>query len=82
MKTDLVLTMGEYLAMCCDVPKHMNPPGKDARHIPITAEGYVEMKNDGHGRRCDRWGHPCPDCIDQKRGLPEPVQDFANKEQR
>ena len=82
MKTDLVLTTGEYLAMCCDLPKHVNALGKDARRVPITAEGDVKTKNDAHGRSCDRWGHACPDCTDQKRGLRESVQDFPNKEPR
>jgi hypothetical protein len=82
MKTDLVLTMGEYLAMCCDVPKHVNPPARGAHHIPITAEGDVGTKNDGHGCRCDRWGHPCPNCTDDKQGQRATVQDFGNKEQR
>jgi hypothetical protein len=82
MKTDLVLTMGEYLAMCCDVPKQVNPPGKDARHIPITAEGDVETKNVGHGCRCDRWGHLCPSFTEYKQEQCAPVQDFGNKESR
>ena len=82
MKTDLVLTMGDCLAMCCDGLKHVNPPSKNARHIPITAGADDGTKNDGDGCSCDRWGHPCSGCDDQKRGLCEPVQDFANKEQR
>lgn len=82
MKTDLVLTIGEYLALCCDVPKHVIPPASDARHIPITAESDIESNNDAHGCRRVRWGHPRPGCTDQKRGECAPVQDFANKEQR
>jgi hypothetical protein len=60
MKTDVVLTTGEYLAMCCDSPNHVNPPGKDARHIPITAGEDAGTKNEEQGCRCDRWGHSCP----------------------
>ena len=67
MKTDLVLTAGEYLAMCYDVPAHVNPPGKDARHIPITAGGDIGTKNEGHSCSCDRWGHPCPGCTEHKK---------------
>jgi hypothetical protein len=77
MKTDLVLTMGEYLAMYGDVPKHVNPPGKDARHIPVTAD--VKPRNEAHGCRCDRWGHPCPGYADQKQGQRATVQDLATK---
>ena len=49
MKTDLVLTTREYLDMCFGVPKHVNPPAKDARHIPITAEGDAEANYEVHG---------------------------------
>lgn len=66
MKTDLVLTMDEYLNMCCGVPKHLNPPATDARHIPITAEGDIGPKSEAHGCRCDRWGHPCLGCVESR----------------
>jgi hypothetical protein len=84
MKTDLVLTIGEYLALCCDVPKHVIPPGRDARHIPITAEDDVEPNIETHGCRCDRWGHPRSGCTDQKHEQLQcaTVQDFANRESR
>lgn len=82
MKTDVVLTIDEYRALCCDVPKHVNPPARDARYIPITAEGDVELNTDANGCRCDRWGHPCPDCTDDKQAQCAAVQDFGNKEQR
>ncbi len=39
MKTDQVLTMNEYLDACCSIPRHVNPPAGDARHIPITEDG-------------------------------------------
>jgi hypothetical protein len=55
MKTDLVLTIDEYLDQRCVVPKRLSPPGRDARHISITADSSVEV----HSYRCDRWGHPC-----------------------
>jgi len=82
MKTDLVLTMDEYLAMCCDIPKHVNPPTRGAHHIPITAEGDFGPNNEARACRCDRWGHPCPGCTGQNHGQRAPVQDFGNKEQR
>ena len=62
MKTDVVLTMDEYLDLCCVAPKHVNPPAVDARHVPVAAEGDVDLKSEAHGCRCDRWGHPCPGC--------------------
>ena len=79
MKTDLVLTMDEYLATCCDVPLHVIPPGRDARHIAISTEGYVGTKDEAHACRCDRWGHPCPDCEYEKEQCP-PVQDSGKKQ--
>jgi hypothetical protein len=82
MKTDLVLTTGEYLAMCCNLPSHVDRPDKDARHIPITAGADVGAKNEGHGHRCDRWGHPFPGCTEYEQGQCATVQDFDNKEPR
>lgn len=82
MKTDLVLTMGEYLAMCCDVPKQVNPPARDARHIPITTESDLKRNDEADRCRCDRWGHPCDGCTRHKQGQRASVQDFANKEPR
>ena len=79
MKTDLVLTMDEYLDMYRDVPKHVNPPERDARHVPITAEGNIDPKSEAHGCRCDRWGHPYPDCRkSQTPGVPSDSS-LANK---
>jgi hypothetical protein len=63
MKTNLVLRMDEYLSECCVVPKHVNPPAPDARHISITAEDQVDSSVEVHSCRCDRWGHPCADCL-------------------
>jgi hypothetical protein len=60
MKADLVLTMDEYLDACCGIPRHVNPPAGDARHIPITDEDDIRPKSEAYDRRCDRWGHPLP----------------------
>ena len=65
MKTDTVLTMNEYFGACCIVPKHVNPPADNARHIPVTSEENIDRRNEDHGCRCDRWGHPCPDCLEK-----------------
>jgi hypothetical protein len=64
MKMDVVLTKDEYLNACCVAPHHVKPPAKDARHVPITAEADLDLKNEAHGCRCDRWGHPCPECLE------------------
>ena len=69
MKTDRVLTMDEYLNNICVAPKHVRPPASDARRIPITAEEDMNSGAEAHGCRCDRWGHPCPGCLERK--LPE-----------
>ena len=82
MKTDLVLTMDEYLAMSCGIAKHVNPPTRAAQHIPITAEGDFGASNEARARYCNRWSHPCPGCTDQNHGKRVPVQDLKNKEQR
>ena len=58
MKTDTVLTTDEYFAACCAVPKHVNPPARNARHIPITGEEDIDLGNKKHGCRCNRWGIP------------------------
>ena len=62
MKTDVVLTMDEYLDQCC-VWKPVSPPASDGRHVPITVGGDIGLKSEVHGCRCDRWGHPCPGCV-------------------
>jgi hypothetical protein len=63
MKTDVVLTMDEYLDQCCAFPKTVSPPAPEARHVPITAENGLESGKEAHGCRCDRWGHPCPGSV-------------------
>ncbi len=62
MKTDLVLTMDEYLDQCRGVPQRLSPPSRDARHISIAAEDQVDSGVEVQSCRCDRWGHPCPGC--------------------
>ena len=63
MKTDLVLTMDEYLKACC-VAARVKPPAKDARHVPITTEVNANLHPKERRCRCDRWGHPCADCTE------------------
>jgi hypothetical protein len=64
MKTDLVLTMDEYLN-ACSIARRVNPPASDARHVPIAVQEDAEVHKE-HGCRCDRWGHPCPDCLENR----------------
>lgn len=66
MKMDVVLTMNEYLK-ACRAARLVRPPARDARHIPITLENFVEAHPKEHACRCDRWGHPCPDCAENKK---------------
>jgi hypothetical protein len=66
MKTDRVLTMEECLNQWCVVPMHANPPAKDARHVPVIAQEDIDLRLNVHGCWCDRWGHPCPDCVDKR----------------
>jgi hypothetical protein len=61
MKTDLVLTMDEYLNARCVAPR-VRAPARDARHVPITKEDDVNPHPKKRGCRCDRWGHPCVEC--------------------
>jgi hypothetical protein len=60
MKTDVVLTMNEYLDQCWVPPKPVSPPARDARHVPITAGNELDSGTEAHRCQCDRWGHPCP----------------------
>jgi hypothetical protein len=62
MKTDVVLTVDGYLDQCSALWKPVSAPAPDARHVPVAAEGDVNLKSEAHGCRCDRWGHPCPGC--------------------
>jgi hypothetical protein len=64
MKTDLVLTMDEYLKGYCLLGRPITPPAKDARHVPITVKDNANIHPTNHGCRCDRWGHPCADCTE------------------
>lgn len=66
MKTDLALTMDEYLSAYCVTP-HVKPPAKDARHVPITTEENGDLHPKNRGCRCDRWGHPCAGCTENRK---------------
>jgi hypothetical protein len=66
MKTDVVLTMNEYLDQCWVLPKPVSRPSSDARHVPITGEKEPDSGGEAHGCRCDRWGHPCPGCVESR----------------
>ena len=66
MKTDRVLTMDEFLRESCVAIRHMTPAASNARHIPIAAKNDLDSAAKPHGCRCDRWGHPCPDCLERK----------------
>jgi hypothetical protein len=76
MKTDLAPTMNEYLNLCCGIPKHVNPPATNARHVPITTHEDVDVRAEVHGCRCDRWGHPCPDCVGEPHVQPGTTREF------
>ena len=79
MKTDRVLTMSECLANWYIGAIGVKRPADDARHIPITAEDDLNGKK-AHGCRCDRWGHPCPDCVQdclEKRQLCAPADELV-----
>jgi hypothetical protein len=82
MKTDRVLTMDECLNEWGAVPMRVDPPACDARHIPIAEEKGMDSRTSVRSCNCDRWGHPCRGCTDNKQGQHATVQDFDNKEQR
>jgi hypothetical protein len=66
MKTDRVLTMQECLNEWGVVSMHVDPPRRDARHIPIAEEKDVNLGRNVRSCNCDRWGHPCPNCVEPK----------------
>ena len=66
MKADRVLTIEECLNEWTAAPTHVNPPACDARHIPIAEENHVALQTNARGCNCDRWGHPCPDCVEKR----------------
>ena len=78
MKTDVVLTMDECLDQCCVTTKHVRPPAPVARHVPITAENDLDSGTEAHGCRCDRWGHPCPGCLEHKLQTRTTAPDFSS----
>jgi hypothetical protein len=61
MKRDRVLTMDECLNEWGTIRMHVDPPGHDARHVPIAGFGTSVR-----GCNCDRWGHPRPNCVEPK----------------
>ena len=73
MKTDLVLTMDEYFDQCCIATKRVSPPAPGARHILITAKDDLHTGTEAHGCRCDRWGHPCPNCVTPRRAKEQEI---------
>lgn len=82
MKTDLVLTIDEYLDRCCVVPKRLSPPDRDARHVTITAEEQVDASVEVPGCRCDRWGHPCPGCLKLQAASEQEIATLAEHKER
>jgi hypothetical protein len=81
MRKDLVLSVDEYLDQRCIAAKHVNPPTSEARHISITAEDNSDSGVAEYGCRCDRWGHPCPDCLERKRQLRSTLSDSLSANQ-
>ena len=79
MKTDSVLTIDEYLAKRFVASKHVSPPTASARHVVITAQTDADPQGATIGCRCDRWGHPCPDCRRQKSGLVAGCQEMRSE---
>ena len=75
MKTDLVLTIDEYLDQRCVVAKRLSPPGRDARHISITADSTVGV----HSCRCDRWGHPCSGRLKSRPASEQAIATLAER---
>ena len=67
MKTDVVLTMDEYFKASCSPRHNVNPLADNARHIPVTGEENIDRRSEEHGCRCDRWGHPRPGCLEERK---------------
>ena len=82
MKTDLLLTMDEYLDRCCVVPQRLSLPGRDARHVSITTEEQVDASAEVRGCRCDRWGHPCPGCLKSQAASEQEIATLAERKER
>ena len=82
MKTDLLLTMDEYLDRCCVVPQRLGPPDCDARHVAITAEEQVDASAEVLGCQCDRWGHPCPGCLKSQAANEQEIATLAERKER
>lgn len=77
MKTDRILTLAEYLDQWCGIPTRVIPPASDARHVPITPERDIDVRTEKHDCRCDRWGHPCPGCVERRSPQPGNESDEA-----
>jgi hypothetical protein len=82
MKTDRVLTMDEYLDACCVVPTSVNPPARDARHVPITVADDHDSDTKAHGCRCDRWVIPAPVVSRASRKATPRLPIFGQKNKR
>lgn len=65
MKTDVVLTMDEFLHECRCAATNAKVPARNARRIPVEAPKDVEIEREGRGCRCDRWGHSCTECVER-----------------
>jgi hypothetical protein len=76
MKTDVVLTMNEYLNQCC-VWKSVSPPASDARQVPIIAQNDLDSGGEAHGCRCDRWGHPCSGYVESRHEIEQNAAVFG-----
>ena len=72
MKTDPVLTIDECLNEWGMVPTRVEPAACHARHIPIAKEKDVDFKRNARSCNCDRWGHPCPGCVERVVVQPKP----------
>jgi hypothetical protein len=79
MKTDRVLTIDEYLNEICVLPKQINPPTPEARHISVAVEENPHVDATEHDRRCNRWGHPCEGCQVDTVQTPGGSPDFVRK---
>ena len=66
VKKDPVLTAAEFLHPSDIGPKRVRLPSREARRVPITGDQDFTSDTEMHSCRCDRWGHPCPDCLDGK----------------
>jgi hypothetical protein len=78
MKTDRILTMFEYLDQWGLIPMRVTPPAGNARHVPIATETNVAPTSHEHACRCDRWGHPCAGCVEERKLRPLSVSNDSS----